>query len=198
MECRLQPFPIFSFLSLVSAGSRRTLAVTSSVLIKVRNDSRYKRWFDRTQEYEHMKMSQPERYKKIRAKVKSMMKRANLDPGMLDNPDRTVNVDVGKVKEAKDAQENGQAPSAGGEKKKMQLKFIEKRDMTNFPDLTLFASTRRPLLYEKFCNYKTEVSITTARCDGCSISMPRSAISPLRDMGKASLRPLSCSQCKWS
>ena len=68
-----------------------------------------------------MKTSQPERYKKIRAKVKSMMKRANLDPGMLDNPDRTVNVDVGEVKEAKDAQENGQAPSAGGEKKKMQL-----------------------------------------------------------------------------
>jgi hypothetical protein len=32
-----------------------------------------------------------------------------------------VNVDVGEVKEAKDAQKNGQAPSAGGEKKKMQL-----------------------------------------------------------------------------
>ena len=29
-----------------------------------------------------------------------------------------MNVDVGEVKEAKDAQENGQAPSAGGEKKK--------------------------------------------------------------------------------
>ena len=82
------------------------------MLIKVRNDSRYKRWFDRTQEYEHMKMSQPERYKKIRAKVKSMMKRANLDPGMLDNPDRTVNVDVGEVKEAK--RRTGKWPGAVG------------------------------------------------------------------------------------
>ena len=36
---------------------------------------------------------------------------------------RTVNVDVGEVKEAKDAQENGQAPLAGGEKKQMQLQL---------------------------------------------------------------------------
>jgi hypothetical protein len=139
VECRLQPFPISSLaksrIEIVSAGHRHALAVTSSMLIKIRNDPRYKRWFDRIQEYEPLKTSQPKRYEKIRAKIKNMMKRAHLDPEMLDCPDKIVNVDVSEVKEAKDALENGEGASSshGDEKKKSQLKFREKKDMSRFP-----------------------------------------------------------------
>ncbi len=78
------------------------------------------------------------------------MTRAQLSADMLDTPDKIVNVDLSEVKEAQDALEDGTAPTAGGNgKKKMQLKFAAKRDMSRFPRLDSFRIDKKAIVVRR-------------------------------------------------